>query len=501
MAGTLFDIPLLSRRLILGVVLLAVLLSAVGLALALRQADALTRGRLADLRAEACRRIGQVERDLATLIELDLGRVVRDGCVPQGDPPGHTWVIATCTCDGSLFRWCPDSAPPAMALVTRIQPLLQEWLASTGNKDGFGLLRVPVSGSSVLVMYRVFPHVSGPVAAAVVIDPIVLRRELFEPRITLGRELVLVDAGNATDTWHEELGPALPNWSVRPSPDFVARQRSAGKRQTLLYAGVTVLALAALLLAVRAMNRLVEQEIALSRMKSRFVADVSHELKTPLALIRMFGETLLEGRVASPDKAQEYYRIITRESTRLTHLIENILDFSRIDAGRKQYHMEPLDVGSVVRATFESYRHELEQQGFEHRCAVADGLPPICGDADAIGQVLVNLMSNALKYSAEDKYLRVEVRPETRRGKHGVLIAVRDRGIGIRPEDREHLFDGFFRADDDRVRRRRGAGLGLALCKRIVEAHRGYIDVESRLVKGSEFRVFLPQEPYPQEPL
>jgi two-component system phosphate regulon sensor histidine kinase PhoR len=224
---------------------------------------------------------------------------------------------------------------------------------------------------------------------------------------------------------------------------------------------------------------------------------VSHELKTPLALIRMFGETLRDNRVKSPEKAKEYHEIITRESTRLTHLINNILDFSRIEAGRKDYRKDPVDVGRVVRETYELYRHELDRAGFEHRCVIGDGLPEVLGDADAIGQVVLNLISNAIKYSAEEKHLVVEVGPETRRGKHGVLILVQDRGIGIRPEDRARLFDGFFRAADIQVRKRRGTGLGLALCKYIVEAHQGYIDVESRLVRGSTFRIFLPRQPTP----
>jgi signal transduction histidine kinase len=161
--------------------------------------------------------------------------------------------------------------------------------------------------------------------------------------------------------------------------------------------------------------------------------------------------------------------------------------------------MEPIDVGRVVRETYDSYRHELDHHGFEHYCSVADDLPVIHGDGDAIGQVVLNLISNAVKYSGDEKHLVVDVSPETRRDHHGVLISVSDRGIGIRPEDRAHLFDGFFRAPDERVRRSRGTGLGLALCKRIVDAHEGSIDVESRLVKGSEFRVFLPAPESPRD--
>ena len=116
---------------------------------------------------------------------------------------------------------------------------------------------------------------------------------------------------------------------------------------------------------------------AASRAKSDFVANVSHELKTPLALIRLFAETLELRRVPSEEKAQQYYRVINKESQRLTQLINNILDFSRIEAGRKQYHFRPTDVGEVVRDVVEAYRFPIEQQGFELQVHVAEDLPEI----------------------------------------------------------------------------------------------------------------------------
>jgi signal transduction histidine kinase len=238
--------------------------------------------------------------------------------------------------------------------------------------------------------------------------------------------------------------------------------------------------------------RVARRELALTEMKSNFVADVSHELKTPLALIRLFGETLLSGRVTSEEKRQEYYEIITRESTRLTNLINNILDFSRIEAGRREYTLTATDIASVVRETYEAYRAQLEHDGFEHHLRVAPSLPNVNADADAVAQALINLINNAMKYSEQDRYLAIDVAKDTRRGRHGVLISVHDRGIGIRPEDRARLFDGFFRASAARVRDRGGTGLGLALVKHIVDSHGGLLDVESRLVKGSTFRVFLP---------
>lgn len=252
------------------------------------------------------------------------------------------------------------------------------------------------------------------------------------------------------------------------------------------------LVLAALLTVIWLVMRVARKEMALAELKSRFVADVSHELKTPLAVIRLYAETLQSGRIIEEEKRQEYYAIIARESERLTNLINNILDFARIEAGRKEYALKPTDVGLVVRECHEDYRAELERQGFQHHLTIAPDLPPVDADRDAVTQVLLNLMNNAVKYSGEDRYLAVEVTRDTRRGRHGVLISIHDRGIGVRPEDRAQLFEGFYRSADTRVRERGGTGLGLALVKHIVDTHQGSIDVESRLVKGTTFRVFLP---------
>jgi len=276
------------------------------------------------------------------------------------------------------------------------------------------------------------------------------------------------------------------------SEAFVREQRGAVLRQTLAFLGPTVLSLGTLLVAMWALGKVVKREVALAEMKANFVADVSHELKTPLALIRMFGETLQSGRVLSEEKRQEYYSIIARESTRLTDLIENILDFARIEAGRKDYVLEPTDVGGVVRETYEAYSEHLEHNGFEHHISIEPSLPEVNADRGAITQAVINLINNAIKYSREERYLAIDVTSDTRRDRRGVLISVHDRGIGIRPEDRARLFEGFFRSADGRVRERGGTGLGLALVKHIVDGHGGSLDVESRLVRGSTFRIFLP---------
>ncbi len=294
-------------------------------------------------------------------------------------------------------------------------------------------------------------------------------------------------------------GVALPGVPARfclvPTDRFRHQGRLERVRHGLLLGPVSLLAVAALVGLIWRLQRLARQEAELLRLQADFVSGVSHELKTPLALIHLFAETLLEDRVPTPEKKREYYDIILRESSRLTHLINNVLDFSRLRSGERAFQRSDQDVGDVVRSMYEAYRAELDHAGMTHALSVAPDLPLACVDRDAIGQAVLNLMSNAVKYSEEERWIRVEVTRDTRRGRHGVLISVHDRGIGIRPEDRGSIFDGFFRAPDPRVRRRRGAGLGLALVRQIVEAHDGSVSVESRLIGGSTFRIFIPAAP------
>jgi signal transduction histidine kinase len=232
----------------------------------------------------------------------------------------------------------------------------------------------------------------------------------------------------------------------------------------------------------------VRRELHLSRLKSDFVANVSHELKTPLALIRLFAETLELGRVPSEEKARQYYRVINKESQRLTQLINNILDFSRIDAGRKEYRFGPTDVGRIVNEVLEAYRFQIEQQGFTLEVHVADDLPEVFADKEALGQALLNLVNNAIKYSRDDKYLRLDVRREGDK----ILLSVTDRGIGVAKGEQKKIFEKFYRAENSLVHETKGSGLGLALVQHIMQAHGGSVEVESAPGKGSTFTLVLP---------
>jgi len=238
-------------------------------------------------------------------------------------------------------------------------------------------------------------------------------------------------------------------------------------------------------------KHMVSKEVALAKLKSDFVSNVSHELRTPLALIRLYAETLELGRITTKEKKQQYYRIIRKESERLTALINNILDFSRIEAGRKEYEFRETDIADLVRSTLDSYRYQIEQQGFALEESIDPDLPAVRVDREAIARALVNLVNNALKYSNHDKYLGVKLY----RDSSAVKLEVADHGIGIARRDQSKIFEKFYRAGAPLVHNTKGSGLGLSLVRHITEAHGGEIAVESIPGTGSKFTLSLPLAP------
>jgi signal transduction histidine kinase len=242
-------------------------------------------------------------------------------------------------------------------------------------------------------------------------------------------------------------------------------------------------------------RHIVSKEMALARLKSDFVSNVSHELRTPLALIRLYAETLELGRITTSDKKQQYYRIIRKESERLSALINNILDFSRIEAGRKEYEFRETDIAELVSNTLDSYRYQIEQQGFAFEESIDPDLPTVYVDREAIARALVNLMNNALKYSSEQKFLGVKLY----RDNGAVKLEVADRGIGIARRDQTKIFEKFYRAGDPLVHNTKGSGLGLSLVRHISQAHGGDISVESTPGKGSKFVLSIPLAPANQQ--
>ncbi len=244
-------------------------------------------------------------------------------------------------------------------------------------------------------------------------------------------------------------------------------------------------------------RHVVNKEMGLARLKSDFVSNVSHELRTPLALIRLYAETLELGRISTQEKKQQYYRIIRKESERLTALINNILDFSRIEAGRKEYEFRNTDIAELVHNTLESYRYQIEQQGFEFEENIDANLPAVPVDREAIARALVNLVNNALKYSSEEKFLGVKLYRED----SVVKLEVADHGIGIARRDQSKIFEKFYRAGDPLVHNTKGSGLGLSLVRHITQAHGGDIAVESTPGRGSKFILSLPLAAATRQPV
>jgi two-component system phosphate regulon sensor histidine kinase PhoR len=283
----------------------------------------------------------------------------------------------------------------------------------------------------------------------------------------------------------------LYNWRLQvglTSADLLGLEVERQRRlETLMVGFAALVAIIGVAIVVSASVK----ERRLAALKSDFVANVSHELKTPLALVRMFGEMLLFGRVPSEDKRRQYLSIIVSESERLTALIENVLDFAKVERGKAAYEFAPGRVGEVVSHAVDVYRYRAEREGIEVSLQIDEALPPSQIDARALELAVINLLDNAFKYAKEGGRVDVEVE---RVGKMA-RVRVSDRGPGIDAEDQERIFERFVRGRLASEARQRGSGIGLALVKHIAESHGGSIRVVSPISEdghGSAFDLTIP---------
>ncbi|HDT12751.1 MAG TPA: HAMP domain-containing histidine kinase [Candidatus Aminicenantes bacterium] len=246
---------------------------------------------------------------------------------------------------------------------------------------------------------------------------------------------------------------------------------------------VVVLAFGAFLIA-----RTIGQEMEILKIKSDFVSSVSHEFKTPLTSIRSLMERLADGKVRDPAKMDRYFGIIAHDTERLTRLVNNLLDFSKIEEGKKEYDFAETDVARIAMEQVEAYRKGQVQEGPEIRLEVAGEIPDIRADAEALTRALANLLGNAIKFTPAGKAVRVVLR---RDGEH-IVLEVADEGIGIHPDEVGKVFEKFFQGRNAHDLSARGTGLGLTLVKHIAEAHGGRVLVESEVGRGSKFTLVLP---------
>ncbi|MBN1301784.1 MAG: HAMP domain-containing histidine kinase [Melioribacteraceae bacterium] len=243
-----------------------------------------------------------------------------------------------------------------------------------------------------------------------------------------------------------------------------------------------------LVLGVLLVYRSTKREIEFAQLKSDFVSNVSHELRTPLALISMFAETLEMNRITSEKKRQDYYRIISQETARLNRIVNTILNFSKMEAGKREYRFESVDLNDIVSGVMGTYSFHLKNKGFTSSIGLYDGKLSIEADREALSEAFINLLDNAVKYSADKK--EISIRTGVSSG--NVFLSVKDSGIGISENDRHKIFDKFFRVTNGLVHNTKGTGMGLSIVKHIVEAHHGRIKLESELNTGSIFTIELP---------
>jgi two-component system phosphate regulon sensor histidine kinase PhoR len=295
------------------------------------------------------------------------------------------------------------------------------------------------------------------------------------------------DVGRPGRFLYEERFPTtLYLWRLQMAPPDAARlateERVRRRSEFLL---ITMM-LATILAGIAFLFYATWKEQRANQLKSDFISNVSHELKTPLSLIRMFGELLAMGKLKTPEKGKEYADIITREAERLSRLIDNVLDFARMERGPVAYEFLPGRLDEVVERSLDVYRHRLEREGFKLTTKIDGELPETMLDENAMTLLLLNLLENAVKYG------RGEIAVYLTRQGNRLRLVVGDQGPGIPAEEHRRIFERFYRTRQARGTNVRGSGIGLSLVKHIAEAHGGTVTVDSEPGRGAAFIVDIP---------
>lgn len=320
-------------------------------------------------------------------------------------------------------------------------------------------------------------------------------RVVFGERVRAPRELVYEEHFPTTlYLWRLQMAP--PDAQLITANAKARRLEAKARRVSDL--SLIALMVTTILSGIAFLLYAVAKERRANQLKSDFISNVSHELKTPLSLIRMFAELLALGKLKSPEKGKEYAEIITRESERLSRLIDNVLDFARIERGKVAYDFKMGDLAEVVARAIEVYRYRLEREGVKLKTEIAEGLPETLLDENAMTLVLLNLLDNAVKYGSRDNLAPGEITVRLVAEEGALKLIVRDQGPGIDLDEQRKVFERFYRARSSRGKNARGSGIGLSLVKHIAEAHGGRVIVESVPGAGATFIVVLPVRGEPQ---
>jgi signal transduction histidine kinase len=355
--------------------------------------------------------------------------------------------------------------------------------AESLRRDSTGLLPPAQTAEPVWVSYGDPPWLVGMTPRGQVAESMIaVRLQELTDRMELSKSQIRLAANGPG----EPLGQSFPGLRATVP---VTTERSEYSQQRLIIFAIAVV-LSVTLFAGYLLWRDVRRELRLAEARSQFVAGVSHELKTPLTAIRMFAESMRMDEDLDRHAQIGHLDTILQETDRLNRLVDNVLDFARIEQGRKTYRMQPTSLAEVVDAAAKAMDYPMMQSGFQLRVTVDRSLPPILTDRDALQQAVLNLLSNGMKYSAESREIALDLSREN----DAAVIRVVDQGVGIPREEQTRIFERFYRVQSPENERLPGTGLGLTLAAHIIAAHGGTIAVESEPGKGSAFIIRIPLE-------
>jgi len=401
-------------------------------------------------------------------------------------------------------RWVEDEQPQdeSLAFSVAVELLWNDWLRDrpggegefTGRRNVWHddrpiLMRWRGSGERVVVQALGARFVEKELLAT--LQPVLARQSVRVALTDLDGRIVFSQYGpeEAGDAVQAANDGRLPWVLSVVSADPTADLAELAARRRLLFASFGLVALLVIVGGYFG-GRAVGRELEIARMQSDFVAAVSHDFRTPLTSLRQYSELLASGRVADDERRHKYYGFLVQESQRLQRLVEGLLDFGRMEAGAKEFNLEPLPARPWLEEVTAEFQHEVEENGYQVDVAWKGPDVTLSADRMAMSQALWNLLDNAVRYSPDSKTVEVEVEREARH----LLIHVRDHGLGIEPNERGKIFEKFVRGSAAQRRSAEGTGLGLTMVRHTVEAHGGTVGVESEPGQGSTFTISLPVE-------